>query len=172
MLNYFDVQRANFRQMTHLFFPYSQNTIINSECKRLFCRAECGDAHWRLYRLPVVTGEQSPRKVVGLFGPGSKIRRYTPVYQCSNDGARCLRGQWWLQAAVLLKLFEVFVLARFPHKKNTLKNLRSHQIYIKMQKYCTLIIFIFWWKLALWRRKPAQRIQQMAHAKLIRRPKG
>ena len=52
--------KANFRQITHLFWPYSQNTIINSEYKRLFCRVEDGDVQWRLYRLPVVTGEQSP----------------------------------------------------------------------------------------------------------------
>ena len=84
---------------------YSQNTIINSECKHLFCRVEGGDAHWRLYRLPVVTREQTPRKVVGLLRAGSKIRRYTPVYHCPNDGAGCLRGQWWLHAAVLFKFW-------------------------------------------------------------------
>ena len=44
--------------------------------------------------------EQNPRKVVGLLGPGSKIRRYTPVYQCPNYGAGYLRGQWWLQAVL------------------------------------------------------------------------
>ena len=40
----------------------------------------------QLYYLPVVTGKQSPRKAVGLVKPGSQIRRYTPVYQCLNDG--------------------------------------------------------------------------------------
>ena len=43
-------------------------------------------------------------KAVGLLGPGSKIRRYIPVYECPNDGALRLRGQWWLQVAVLLKV--------------------------------------------------------------------
>ena len=66
MLNYFDIQRANFRQITHLFWPYSQNLIINSECKRLFCRVEGGDAHWRLYRLPVVTGAAEPQEGGGI----------------------------------------------------------------------------------------------------------
>ena len=54
-----------------------QNIIINYECKRLFCVVEIGEAYWRLYRLPVVTHQQSPTKMVGLFWPGSKIRRYT-----------------------------------------------------------------------------------------------
>ena len=42
---------------------------------------------------------------MGLLGPGLKIRRYTPVYQCLKDAAGCLRGQWWLQAVVLLKFW-------------------------------------------------------------------
>ena len=37
-------------------------------------------------------------------------------------------------------------LVSFPQKKHP-KNIRSHQIYIKMQKYCKFIIFIFWSKL-------------------------
>ena len=45
---------------------YSQNTIINSECKRLFCRVKGGDAHWRLYRLPVVTGGAEPQEGGGI----------------------------------------------------------------------------------------------------------
>ena len=55
------------------------------------------------YRLPVVTGRAELQE-------GGKIARawiedpnVYPVYQCPNDGAGCLRGQWWLQAAVLLK---------------------------------------------------------------------
>ena len=44
----------------HLFGQKSQNTNINSERKRLSCRVEGGDAHWRLYRLPVVTGVEEP----------------------------------------------------------------------------------------------------------------
>ena len=47
--------------------------------------------------------------MVGLLGPESKIRRYTPVYQCPNDGAGRLTGQWWLQAAVLLKFLDFVV---------------------------------------------------------------
>ena len=143
--------------MTHLFWQYSQNTIIYSECKHLFSRVEGGDAHWRLYRLPVVTEGAEP-----LLGPGSKIRRYTPVYQCPNDGAGYLRGQWRLQAAVLLKFWGFVVntiqavladqlessgmstgFGKLSTTKNTPTNLRSHQIYIKMPKYCKFIIFIF-----------------------------
>ena len=48
------------------FWPYSQNTIINSECKRLFCAVEGEDAHWRLYRLPVVTGGAEPQEGSGI----------------------------------------------------------------------------------------------------------
>ena len=132
------------------------------------------------------------RKVVELLGPKSKIRRYTPVYQCPNDGAGCLTRQWWLQATVFFK-FWVFVVntcqalladhlessgmatGLLSFSQTLQKNLRSHQIYIKMQKYCKFIIFIFWWKLTIWTSYagiPAQRIQQMARAKLIRRPTG
>ena len=55
---------ANFRLITHLFRPYSQNTIINSECKRLL--VEGRNAHWRLYRLPVVTGGAEPQEGGGI----------------------------------------------------------------------------------------------------------
>ena len=81
----------------HLFGPKYQNAIINSESKPLFCKVGGGDNHWALYGLPVVTGELSPWKVVGLLGPWSTIRRYTPVRQCHNDAAECLRRQRWLQ---------------------------------------------------------------------------
>ena len=56
----------NFRQIPRHFWPYSKNTIINSESKRLFRRVEDGDAHWRLYRLPVVTGEAEPQDGGGI----------------------------------------------------------------------------------------------------------
>ena len=36
--------------------------MINSECKRIFCRVEGVDAHWRLYRLPVVTVRAEPQE--------------------------------------------------------------------------------------------------------------
>ena len=70
----------NFRQITHLFLPYSQNTIINSECKRLFCRVEGGDAHWRLNRLPVVTRGAEPQEGDGFtraWIESEGIPRYT-----------------------------------------------------------------------------------------------
>ena len=63
------------------------NTIIDSERQRLFCWAESVDVHWSLYRMPVVNGEGEPRKVVGLLGPGSNTRWYTPVHQRPNDSA-------------------------------------------------------------------------------------
>ena len=31
----------------HIFLPYSQYMIIDSESKRLFCRVEGGDARWK-----------------------------------------------------------------------------------------------------------------------------
>ena len=70
------------------FLLYSQIVIINSEFKHLFSRVEGGDSHWRLCKLHLVTGEQSPRKVVGWLRPGSQIRRFTPVYKWLNDGVR------------------------------------------------------------------------------------
>ena len=45
------------------------------------------------YSLPVVTGEQSPRKVMGLLGPGSYIRTYTAVYQCPNGDVRAREAE-------------------------------------------------------------------------------
>ena len=79
------------------FLLYSQNVIINSENKRILGRVEGVDVSWKLYLLSVVTGEgggryyDESRNVVGLFRPDSQIRRYTPVYQCLNEGI-----QWWL----------------------------------------------------------------------------
>ena len=52
--------------------------------------------------IDVFTVEQSHKMVVELFGPGSKIRRYTPAYQCPNYGAAWLRGQRRLQSSVLV----------------------------------------------------------------------
>ena len=36
------------------------------QCKRLFCRVEGEDAHWRLYRLPVVIGRAEPPEGDGI----------------------------------------------------------------------------------------------------------
>ena len=58
--------------------------------------------------MPVVSGGAEPRNVVGLLGPGSKTRLYTPVHQRPNDSAGCLGGQRWLHRGVLLQLFGVF----------------------------------------------------------------
>ena len=95
--------RANFRQITHIVWPYSQNKIINSECKRLFCRVDGGDAHWRLYRLSVVIGRAEPQDGGGIARAWIDDPKVYSVYQCPNDGAGCLRGQWWLEAVGLLK---------------------------------------------------------------------
>ena len=97
-----------------------------------------------------------------LLGPESKIRRYIPVYQCSNDGAGCMRGQWWLQAAVLLKFWFLLVntyqdlladqlenygmATRFGKlsTKNTPKIIFKKPSNIhKKAKYCKFITFIF-----------------------------
>ena len=61
---------AKFRQISHLFN-----------------RVEGGYAPWALYRRPVIIEKQNSREVmVGLLGPRSQIRRYSPVYQCPNNG--------------------------------------------------------------------------------------
>ena len=83
--------KINLRQ--HLFGPKSQNTIINSECKRLFSRDEGGTPIKDFIDCLWSPSEQSAKNVVGLLVPGSKIRRFTTVHQCPDDGAGCLRGQ-------------------------------------------------------------------------------
>ena len=51
---------------------------INSEPIHHYTKDEDGAARWNLYWLPVVvTGEQSPRKVVALLGHESQIQGYT-----------------------------------------------------------------------------------------------
>ena len=51
----------------HLLGPESPNTITkNSYRHRLFCRADYGKAHWRLYTLPVVTGGAEPQEDDGI----------------------------------------------------------------------------------------------------------
>ena len=154
---------ANFSQITHLFWPYSQNTIINSECKRLFCWVEGGDAHWRLYRLPVVTVRAEPQEGGEIARawiedpkvyPGIQMPqwwRWVPKGTVVASGGRFVKilGFLLLILAKLCWLTSWKVLAwrqglvSFP-QKNTPTNLRSYQIYIKMQKYCKFIIFIFY----------------------------
>ena len=55
----------NFRQITHLFLPYSQNTIINSECRRFSVELKVGTPIGD-YRLPVVTGAAEPQEGGGI----------------------------------------------------------------------------------------------------------
>ena len=62
--------------------------FISGEHKFLLSGCEGEVARWKRYWLLVVTGQWSPRKMVGLLGPGSQIRRYTPAYQCPNDDVR------------------------------------------------------------------------------------
>ena len=50
---------------------------MNCASKRYFGVVESGDARLIHYRPPAVTDQQSARKMVGLFGHESKIRRYT-----------------------------------------------------------------------------------------------
>ena len=52
--------------------------------------------------------------------------RYTPVYQCPNAGAGCLRRQPWLHTAALLKLCGV---CWYYLPKYTTTNLRSLHTY-------------------------------------------
>ena len=64
--NRFSIRNAVLSSNNTPFWPYSQNTIINSECKRFFCRVEGEDTHWRLYRLPVVTRRAELQKGGGI----------------------------------------------------------------------------------------------------------
>ena len=110
-----------------------------------FCRAEDGDAQWRLYRLPVVTGGTEPQKGDGIARTWIEDPKVYPDAPMLNDGAGCLRGQWWLQEAVLLKWWGFLVntcqafladqlessgmatgFGKLSTQKNTAKNLRSH----------------------------------------------
>ena len=67
--------------------------------------AQGGDAHWRLYRLPVVTGRAEPQEGGGIARACIEDPKVYPVYQCHKDSAGCLRGQWWIQAPVLIKFW-------------------------------------------------------------------
>ena len=49
------IKEGKIKIQQHLFGPKSQNTIIDSERKCLFCRVEGEEPHWRLYRLPAGT---------------------------------------------------------------------------------------------------------------------
>ena len=103
--------------MSNLFAVFSKCNQ-NSENKPLFYRVEGGDARQKLYWLTVVTEEQSTRMVMVLLGPRSQIRRYTPIYQCPNNGVRA-EG---IVAAVLLK----FLMIKFKKPPNI------HKIFKKM----------------------------------------
>ena len=83
-------------------------------------QVEGGDAHWRLYRLPIVTGGADPQEGGGIARawiedpkvyPGISMTkwwrwlpegtRWQTISIIVLDGIEaCLRGQWWLQAAI------------------------------------------------------------------------
>ena len=68
----------------HHFGPKYHNTIINSESMPLFSKVECGDNHWALYELPVVTGGAEPQEGGGITRAvieDPKIYPGTPVPQ-------------------------------------------------------------------------------------------
>ena len=75
---------------------------INNEHMYHYITVRCG-IHVRNYRLSVVAGERSPRKVVGALGPGSQIRRYTTVYQYRNDDVRAGGDSSGYGVGILLK---------------------------------------------------------------------
>ena len=47
-----------------------------------FCRVEGGDAHSRLYRLPVITGGAEPLEGGGIARARIEDPKVYPVYQC------------------------------------------------------------------------------------------
>ena len=85
---YIDVQRANFRRITHLVWPYSQNTIINSECKAVsaFSVELKVGTPIRDSRLPVVTGGAEPQVGGGIARAWIKDAKVYPGIPMP---------QWW-----------------------------------------------------------------------------
>ena len=67
-------------------------------------------AHWRLYRLPVVAGDRSFRKVVRFLGPGSLIRRYTPRYTNSPKTAFVPEGTVVASGGCFVKILRFFLI--------------------------------------------------------------
>ena len=57
------------------------------------------------YRLPVVTGGADPQEGGGIARAWIEDPKVYPGIPMPNDGAGCLREQWLLQAAVLLKFW-------------------------------------------------------------------
>ena len=55
--------------------------------------------------MPVVTGGAELQEGGGIARAWIEDPNAYPVIPMPNDGAGCLRGQWWLQAAVWLKLW-------------------------------------------------------------------
>ena len=100
---------------------------------------------------------QSPMRVSGLLGSGLQIRkcaRYTnaPMMVFLLEGTVVATRGRFIQTFGFLLIILVWLInwvvgawrqgsVSFS-QKNT-KNLRNHQIYIKMQKYCDFITFIF-----------------------------
>ena len=76
--------KVSFCEIAHLFWPYSMNTIISSEYKRLFRRDDGGDAHLGLYRQPVVTGNaelQGGGGIARAWIEGPKLNPGIPMLQ-------------------------------------------------------------------------------------------
>ena len=139
-----NINEGKIRIEQQLFRPKCKNIITDSESKPLFCRVEGGNDHRGLYRLPVVTEGAESQEGGGIARAWIEDPMVYPVHQCPNDGAGCLRGQPWLQSAVLFKLCGVWWLylprsadcpsGQFRHsgrdlyafrKENTTQNLRS-----------------------------------------------
>ena len=76
-----------------------------------------------------------------MLGPGSKVRWYTPVHQCPNDGAGCLRDRYRhlvkivlclliiLATICWLKFWEIVIQWQSFRKENITTNLRCLHTY-------------------------------------------
>ena len=123
------------------------------------------------YRLPVVTGRAEPQEGDGIARawiedpkvyPGIPMPqwwRLVPEGTVVATGARFVKTGARVFVvntcqALLAHLLESSGMrtrfGKLSTKKNTSTNLRSHQIYIKIEKYCKFIIFIFFMKVYFW----------------------
>ena len=91
----------------------------------LDCRVESGDAHWRFYRLPLVTGGAEPQEGGVIAREWTYICRYILVYQCPNEGVRASMVATGGRFVKMLRFFVDKLLISFPHKKNTINKFKK-----------------------------------------------
>ena len=156
------VNEGKIRIEQHLFEPKSKNTIINGETKCLFCRVEGGDAHWTLYRRPVVTGVAETQEGGGITRtwiedpmvyPGTPMPqwcRWVPERTAVATAAvfvKIVRCLLIILAALCCLCFCAILTQRqdlvsFPQRRHHRKSKKSSYIYMKMPRYCNYTILM------------------------------